>query len=189
MGFAVWMAITVAGGRAFDAAWLSAIGPASTVVVYMLVAYDRRLWRAPGLRRLTTRPVLNGTWRAVLRTTFADRAEEEIECYLVIRESYSRVRVSVLFDRSQSHSLSADISLEDGQCVLFYLFRTEARTLHRDGNPPRRGGAALVVARQPHVHLEGDYWTEGETRGSIATTGRSDVLYETFSSAQQGDYR
>ena len=126
---------------------------------------------------LSRRPVLHGTWKAELRTSFPDRADEEIECFIVVYQTYSRICIDMLFDRSSSRSMSADLLIEASRCVLYYVFHTHPDTLHRDGNPPARGGAALVIAREPRIHLEGDYWTERETRGWSARSGihRSDT--------------
>ena len=134
------------------------------------------------------RPVLHGTWKIVLRTSHEERADEEIEAYLVIRQTYSSIRVDGLFDRSNSECLSADLAVQNGRCTLNYLFRTEAHTRHRDGNPPARGAASLRVGRTPRLHLEGDYWMERLTKGDITSVGRTPKLYDTFSAARAATY-
>lgn len=136
-------------------------------------------------RLLHGRPVLHGTWKKELRTSHEARAGETIEAYLVIRQTYSSVSVDGIFDRSHSHCLSANLTTVDGRCTLNHLFRTEAETLNRDGNPPSRGAASLRVAREPHLHLEGDYSMERLTRGKIASVGWSPKLYDTFAGARE----
>lgn len=176
-------------GHGLDVAYTKALITASSAVVLFLLAFDRWLWRFAPLRWLSGRPVLNGTWKVKLRTTFAARADEVIESYLVIRQTYSHICADILFDRSDSRSLSADLISEHGRCVLYYLFRSEAHTRHRDGNPPRRGGAVLTVAREPKLHLKGDYWTEeSNAKGDLKTVGYSSKTYDTYEKAQLGDY-
>ena len=172
-----------------DMRLIRALVSASSVVIFALVVYDSWAWRQPGLRRLTKRPVLHGTWKVELATSFESRAHETIEAYLVARQSYSRIQVGMLFDRSRSRSISGDILFEAGECHLYYLFRTEAGALHRKGNPPARGGAALTIGRKPGVHLEGDYWTERNTHGSLRSLGHSGKCFDTFAGAQTGDYK
>jgi hypothetical protein len=133
-----------------------AIVTASTVVIVGLLVFDRWLWRYAPFRWIVSRPVLHGTWKIVLRTSHEPREHEEIEAYLVIRQTYSTIRADGLFDRSNSECLSADLAVQGGRCTLNYLFRSEAHTRHREGNPPSRGAASLRVARQPTLHLEGD---------------------------------
>jgi hypothetical protein len=166
-----------------------AVASASSVVILILLAFDKLLWRLPGIRRLHRRPVLHGTWKAELRTSYEERKDEQIECYLVVDQTYSRICVRMLFDRSRSASMSGELVRENGRCVLYYLFRSDKRALEPATNPPTRGAADLTVAMQPTPHLEGDYWMEGGTRGQLQTTGRSKKVYDTFGGATQGEYR
>jgi hypothetical protein len=181
--------IVLATGGRVDLNLARAVVTASTVVVLFLLAFDRWLWRWPGIRRLARRPVLHGTWKTELKTSYATRKDEVIEAYLVIRQTYSKICVDMLFDRSRSTSMSGDLVRENGRCVLYYVFRSDKQTLERDENPPARGAAQLTVAAKPSVHLAGDYWMEHGTHGHVATIGRSPLTYDTYSAAQRGGYR
>jgi hypothetical protein len=64
--------------------------------------------------------VLHGTWKVVLRTTHEPRANEAIEAYLVVHQTYSSVRVDGLFEISNSDCLSADLALDGSRCTLNY---------------------------------------------------------------------
>ena len=158
------------------------------MVIVGLLAFDRWLWRFAPFSWIVSRPALQGTWKIVLRTDHEARAGEEIEAYLVIRQTYSSIRADGLFDRSNSECLSADLAVQNGRCTLNYIFRTEAHTLQQDGNPPSRGAASLRIGRQPQLHFEGDYWMARGTKGQIESVGRTAKLYDTFSSARGGDY-
>jgi hypothetical protein len=171
-----------------DFAYAKWLVSATSVVTLLLLAFDRRLWRYAPFRLLVNRPVLHGTWKTELTTTFEARAEEVIEAYLVIRQTYSRISVDMFFDRSSSRSMSGDLVNESGRCTLYYLFRSQAHTRYRDGNPPSRGGAALVVAREPKLHIAGDYWMERGTRGDLRTVGYSPKTYDTYASAQAAEF-
>lgn len=165
-----------------------AIVTATSVVIIGLLVFDRWLWRYAPFRWLVGRPVLHGTWKIILRTTHKPRADEEIEGYLVVHQTYSTIRVDGLFEISNSECLSADLALDGSRCTLNYIFRSEARSRHREGNPPSRGAASLRVGRKPERHLEGDYWMERESRGDIRSVGYSTKLYGTFASAQAGEF-
>lgn len=89
------------------------------------------------------------------RTTFEPRADETMESYLVIHQTYSSIRVNGLYAISDSQSLSADFAIGKSRCMLSYIFRTDAHTMYRTGNPPSRGAAVLKVGRKPQLHLEG----------------------------------
>jgi hypothetical protein len=166
-----------------------AIVTATSVVIIGLLVFDYWLWRHRPFRWLVGRPVLHGTWKVVLRTDHAPRADEEIEAYLVVHQTYSTIRVEGLFEISNSECLSADLSLDGTRCTLSYIFRSEAHSRHRDENPPSRGAASLRVGRRPQLHLEGDYWMERKTRGDIRSVGYTPRIFDTFASARASDFR
>lgn len=174
---------------ALDFLFAKAIVSVSSVVIFGMLAFDRWLWRMRPFRWLHSRPVLYGTWKIELRTTHEPRANETIEAYLVIRQMYSSIGVDGIFEISHSHCLSANLVSVDGRCTLNYIFRSDAQTRHREGNPPSRGASSLRVARQPRLHLEGDYWMERGTCGEITSIGHTSRLYDTFAAARGATYR
>jgi hypothetical protein len=185
---AAWALILFVGGSDLDAAWMRPLGVASSAVVLLLLAFDRWVWRCPLVRRVVRHPVLRGTWKTELRSTYDGRAGEVIEAYLVIRQSLSKLSAMMLFDRSQSLSMSADLVCDDDRWTLYYLFRSEKHALEPPDNPPARGAAHVTVARAPRLHLEGDYWMEHGTRGRIRTTGYVGTLFDTFDAAREAQY-
>jgi hypothetical protein len=78
--------------------------------------------------------------------------------------------------------------MENGRCVLYYVFRSEKHALEPDTNPPARGAADLRVGRKPVTHLEGNYWMERGTNGRLVTAGHSKTLYDTYGAARSGEY-
>src|SRR5690242_7943058 len=91
---------------AFDFPFAKAVVTVSSAVILALMAFDRWLWRRRPLRWLHDRPVLHGTWKIELRSSHPARAGKAIEAYLVIRQTYSAVRVDGLFEISDSECLS-----------------------------------------------------------------------------------
>jgi hypothetical protein len=180
--------IILATGGSVNINTAKAVTSASSVVILVLLAFDKWLWRLPGIRQLHARPVLHGTWRTELRSTYRERKEELIECYLVVDQTYSRICTRMLFDRSRSASMSGELVRENGRCVLYYLFKSDKGALEAATNPPSRGAADLTVGMQPSIHLEGDYWMEVGTKGQLCTVGHSPKIYDTFSGARQGEY-
>jgi len=161
--------IVLATGGTVDINLAKAVASASTVVILLLLA-------------------IHGTWKTELETNYEDRKEEAIECYLVIDQTYSRICVRTLFDRSRSASMSGDLVRENGRCVLYYVFRSDKHALEPATNPPNRGAADLTVSTKPSPYLEGDYWMEVGTKGRVRTTGYSRTTYDTFDGAKQGEY-
>ncbi len=181
--------IVLATGGAIDINVAKAVASASTIVILFLLVFDKWLWRWPGIRRLHGRPVIHGTWKTELTTSYEDRKDEIIECYLVIDQTYSRICARMVFDRSRSSSMSGDLVRENGRCVLYYLFHSEKHALEPATNPPNRGAADLTVVTRPHLHLEGDYWMMVGTKGRLTTVGHSSTTYDTFDGAKQAEYK
>ncbi len=181
--------IILATGGTVSVNTAKALASASSVVILVLLAFDRWLWRLPGIRRLHKRPVLHGTWKAELRTNYEERNHEQIECYLVVDQTYSRICARMLFDRSRSASMSGELVRENGRCVFYYLFRSDKGALEPATNPTSRGAADLTVGMRPSPHLDGDYWMEVGTKGQLRTVGHFKKIYDTFSGARQGEYR
>lgn len=182
---AVFVVVVVLSGGTLDPGWSRALGAASALVPAGILGFDRWAWRWPVVRNLHGRPVLQGTWR-IEQVSSSPLAPENIEGYLLIRQSYSGISVAAVYPDSRSYSLSAELRCEDHNWVLSYLFRSEAGIIGRADNPPRRGGAILIVSKRPAVHLEGEYWTERATRGQMRSVGHASILYETFGAAQAG---
>ena len=186
----VWALIAFISGEMLEWSWAKSLGLTASIVVWLVLAFDRWLWRSPGIRRLHKQPIMHGTWKTELVTSYPDRKDELIECYLVIDQTYSRICVRTLFDRSQSRSTNAGLVRADGRCVLYYIFRSEKHALEPKSNAPSRGAAELIVASKPSLHLEGDYWMmEAETKGRVKTLGHTRTIYDTYSGAQGGKYK
>jgi hypothetical protein len=177
-------ALALLQGGKIDSALLRAVIPASSAVILLLFVFDRWAWRWSCFDALIKRPKLHGTWKCELRTSYEGRAGEVIESYLAIDQTYTRICVRMLFDRSQSISMSGDLVDEGGRCVLYYVFRSEKSALEPDSNPPARGAADLKVSRKPILALEGDYWMERGTKGTLLTVGHNEALYESFGAAR-----
>lgn len=181
-------AIVLSTGGRVDISLAKAVATASTVVILLLLAFDRWLWRWPGIRRLHATPVIRGTWKTELRTTYEDRKDELIEGYLAIDQTYSSIRARMLFDRSRSSPMTGDLVRENGRVVLYYVFRTDKHALEPATNRPSRGAADLTVGMKPTPHLEGDYWMEVGTRGSLRTIGHARTIFDTFEGARKVEY-
>lgn len=185
----LWVIFVLVAGGQVDFGWYRWLGASISIIVYGLWFFDRWAWRWRGVRRLHRRPVLHGTWRIVLRTDYAERAEDEIEAYLAVTQTFTTVFVCLMTDRARSGSLGAElVSEKDGQ-ILYYIFRVEPSILGRVGNETRRGGTALRVIRRPKIQMEGEYWTEVGTNGEIRTDGHSKTVFESWETARAGTYR
>jgi hypothetical protein len=186
---ALWLGVALALKAPVDASWLKPAGVVMSAVVLLLLGFDRWAWRwLP--TSVMKRPKLHGTWKATLEWK-ADDGDgiESKPCFLVVRQTFSTVTVDLLTEVASSQSRSAAIREDNGRCSLWFSYWAAAGALHRDGNAPHRGAAQLVIATKPRTRLEGDYWTERQTRGRIVADAHTAHVYEDYVGAVQGEYR
>jgi hypothetical protein len=180
----LWLALAIVFKAPVDATWLKPAGIVMSAVVLLLLGFDRWGWKhLPA--SITKRPNLRGTWKAELHYQWPEDTPTQTKpCYLTIRQTYSTISVDMHFDISDSESRSADIVTRNGRQSLWWSYWSAAKTLHREGNPPHRGGAELVISSKPVPRLDGDYWTERKTHGRLVATVRYKQLYDDFESAE-----
>jgi pimeloyl-ACP methyl ester carboxylesterase len=184
----LWLALAFALDAPVDKTWLKYLGGIASVVVVLLLIFDRWAWRRVPVA-MARRPNLQGTWKAQLHYQWPDGSPTQTkDCFIVIRQTYSTVTVDMHFDISDSHSRSAAIVETNGRRSLWWSYLSVAHSLEQEGNPPHRGGAELVISPKPKLTLAGDYWTERKTRGRLTTSGRSKRLYDDYESAAAASY-
>src|SRR4051812_47720370 len=98
--------------------WLAPIAPAGAVAGSGLWVFDRDAWRWPGIRKLTGRPVLHGTWHGTLASSWKNPATGEQvppdpDVFLVIRQRFWSVSVRQLTKESASASMTASLTKDD----------------------------------------------------------------------------
>jgi hypothetical protein len=185
---ALWFALALVLDAPVDKTWLKYLGGIASVVVVLLLAFDRWAWRwLPTV--FTRRPKLQGTWRAQLQYQWPEGTPTQTkDCFIVIRQTYTTITVNMHFDISDSHSRSAAIVETNGRKSLWWSYLSLAHALEQEGNPPHRGGAELVIASKPKLSLSGDYWTERKTRGRLTTSGHTKRCYDDYKSAATATY-
>jgi hypothetical protein len=185
-----WALILLLHGESLKSSWAQFFGWTASLVVLMLLAFDRWIWCWPFVRAAIRRADVRGTWKLELRSTFEPRKDEIIDAYLAIRQTFSTISATMLTDRATSVSRNADLACEGGRWVLSYQYMSQkhADAPDRAMNPSARGAAELVVATTPTTHLEGDYWTEQGTQGRIRTLGRNPKVFDTYAAAQSATF-
>jgi predicted pore-forming effector associated with SMODS systems len=134
-------------------------------------AFDDHLWRFKGVRILcgVKTPNLNGQWQGYVSSSF-DSHGQKYDASLDIRQTWTRIKITLKTANSSSQSQTAMMNLNDpSEMHLSYEFLNEpkvgaAPTLHT-----HRGTAHLTVKTiNSKTVLEGDYYT-GRGRGNQGT--------------------
>jgi SMODS-associating 2TM, beta-strand rich effector domain len=139
--------------------------------------YDEYLWRlGPVTRTLSGVPNLAGQWSGTILSSYAD--QDPVKAMLVVRQTSSRLLLTLETDTSRSYSTMASLCAAPGPPNgLHYVFANTPRSLSKETMRPHAGTAQLTLSADGS-HLTGDY----EANRFRATNGRMD-FYRITSSA------
>lgn len=177
---AVWAVMLVLQGVDVGTNLFKPLSSVVGITILLLGFYDRRLWRWRWLRRLQKQPVLNGTWKGSLQTTWADPATGKtpgpIEVLMVVRQTASTIAFDMLTAESSSSTTSASLdAAESGAWVLSGSYLNRPQVLIQNRSRVHRGSAVLEIHTGPSTLIEGAYWTDRDTKGSLRFTEHADA--------------
>ena len=190
-----WAVVLLLEGHPLPLDYFKACSYVVNVVALGLLLWERWLWSWWLFRPwLTTRPDLRGTWKGHVVSNWVDpvtkRGRGEIEAYLVIRQTYLTLDVRLLTAESGSVSLSASI-VDDGQGLhkLAVVYRDTPRVLLRHRSPISHGASLFCVRGAPIHQLDGEYWTDRDTKGEVRFGARSHDYFHDFDQAASAAYQ
>lgn len=168
---------------------------AMSAATLMILAFDKWIWRWPGVRTminfLRMPPVLHGTWAGEIqydKDSMGMSGKKTI--YLVIRQTFTDLKIISYVSTSESSSLTAEISKnEHGNRQLAYAYRTLVPYGTRKNNPSTDGLAILNIVGTPVKELSGSYFTDRGGSGRISLSAHSTKLAESFSDAASFSYK
>lgn len=190
----IWLALIGAGVVTDN---LDAFARISSLVPILLggaALFERWGWRWNPLHpHIVRTPVLRGTWRGLLRSEWVDPETEQgippKTVYLSVDQTLQTVRTRLLTDESASEQVAGTISERwPGQLVLTSIYVNTAQIHLRPKSPTHGGGLLLTLYAEPRLRLEGEYWTERLTKGSLDFRDHSSTVAESYEHAASLDY-
>jgi hypothetical protein len=184
---AVWSTLLYISKMGLAINWESVKELPTVITVYATLSYvfARWLWRMPVLQGwLVPYPDLQGTWQGEVKVAGkgADSGPSTaVPVVLVIKQTLSSLSVTMHTITSDSYSTAAQFSRNaDGTLRLTYSYTNRPKAAVRDRFTIHDGAAILRVVVRPKRYLEGEYWTNHRTMGSISVRFRSRNLMEGF---------
>lgn len=186
---AVWAMVLLVTGQKLTSDLLRPLSTVTSTVVLLSIAFELWLWKLPFLHGwLVKRPVIEGTWRAELRSNWKDASGaiiSPIEGYVVIRQTFLNLSLRLLTKESSSYLVGTEIVCSvDSQYCVSGVYRNEPRYQERDHSEIHYGAVWLQVIDTATKMLHGHYWTDRNTAGEMRLTDRRKPKFQDFISAQ-----
>lgn len=149
----------------------------------IMTIFDRWLWRyRVVVWALKSGPVVRGTWKTELRSSFNDQT---YEAYIVFRQTYTHIDARLMTAESTSESTSCQLTAgPEGLAIIDYVYQNTTRPTVRDASPIHFGAARIECVGAWPRRMEGMYWTDRMTRGELVLAERSAGLAQTFDDAR-----
>ena len=190
-----WLAVLWLNGVSVPAAaFLKPFAWVESLLLTLIAVFDRWAWRWRILRPwFVSTPDLQGTWKGEVRSSWAAPGESAprppLEAYLAIRQTYSSMHVRLMTRESESVSLAAGLVREpDGRHTVSVAYRNTPPALRRSASSIHNGGMLFTVRARPRLALEGEYWTDRDTKGELRFTARSGRVLDSFDAAAAERY-
>lgn len=184
---AVWAGALILAGVQVTPDWFKPFSTVVGVLVLVLALAEKWLWRIRWLQPwLFNMPDIQGTWRVRIRPTGTAAAVEQINAFMVIRQSLSSISLRLFTAESNSEILAARVvPHDDGTFVVAGVYRNTPRLAVRDQSPLHHGALLLTVHGNPPESLAGEYWTDRNSQGEIVLSARTKTLAHSFDQAQR----
>lgn len=169
------------------------IKPFSAAIIGITAVFElfnRFVWRIAPLRWLVKRPDLRGTWNITLQSTYIDpktkKVVEPVLGFASIKQTFTTLSVRLMTEESSSKLIAHNIIRdEDGTYEIVGAYRSEPKIELRGVISEIHYGSFIIRPDGSQISsMEGHYWTDRNTKGSINYSGRNMKSKDTFQSAK-----
>lgn len=186
----VWWGTLAALGVPVSSAYLKPFAITVSVLTALCVLFDKWLWRWRIFKGwLVKRPVLNGTWEVQLHSSWVGPGMPEadpIHAIMVVRQTYSLMNVRLFTKESSSFLIAHKLVLQDDGVFQLAAVYQNTPDIHLRGTRSEIhfGALLLEVKGDPPKALDGHYWTDRGTKGSLKLKNWRKKLATNFEDGQ-----
>jgi len=164
--------------------------PVSLIIGFWTIflgAYEKWIWRWDCIGLLfEPQPDLNGTWQGRLISSFVDPQTKqrvpEIEVYFSVTQTYSTINYKMFTKDMASELISGRlIKDENGQFSIYGIYRSIPNILLREKSPIHFGAVNFAYSQNK---IEGSYWTDRDTKGTITFSKKINSIIFDFENAK-----
>lgn len=161
--------------------WLKPLSPLFVYGVLYKV-FEKYAWRHKIFQILgvVSVPDMRGRWKGKLRSSYKENGNNtEISSYLEISQTFSKIFVRTLYEKSQSTSIVANFAeLNDDSCLL-YTYENEPNSL-KSGAMQIHRGTVKIRCLPGRKELIGTYFNSIGNHGDIHFLFEQDDLVGKF---------
>ena len=187
----VWLvALWVQGQSVLSIEFLRPFSIVVGTVVAIVGIFSRWAWAWPIFRGwYVKRPDLRGTWKVELHSNWIDPASGKgtppITAYFAVRQTLMSLSFRLMTPESKSKLIAHSIELDDdGIYRVAGIYRNEPRVeLHGERSDIHHGSLLLEVYGSPPTSMEGHYWTDRGTRGTVKISDKRQQIFDTYETA------
>lgn len=164
--------------------YLRLVSTVVTVDGILCFVFATWIWRWKILQGLLIPfPDLNGTWHGYIQTHWNDiesNMPESIPVVLTIKQSFWGMSCVMRTDEMESHSYLEGFCIDKDAQVrrLCYSYTSKPKIALRERSTPHDGTMLFNIIGRPVSKLEGEYWTQRKTTGTVELTFLTKKLLE-----------
>jgi len=187
----IWLTLIILGAVSGNPEQFRTISDVVPFLLILLGLFERFLWRWGFIPRLVNVPVLHGTWKGELESLWTDPATGKSPpkkiVYLAVDQTMTSLCLRLLSDESASDQVAGSLTHPaSGPRIVSAVYVNTPTVGRRDGSPMHYGGLVLRVAGAfPPRRLEGEYWTDRQSKGALAFDAHSSKTADSFADAQE----
>jgi len=186
----IWLALLFVAGISGNFDQFSKINSIVPVLVLGAALFERYAWLWPPLHpHLVRTPVLRGTWEGDLESLWVDpvtgaKPPKKV-VYFTVKQTLTTISVRLHTDESSSEQITGTLGTnQSGQRVIASTYMNTPRIEHRERSRPHYGGVVLTVFGDPPTRLEGEYWTDRMSKGSLVFRRYSPQIADSYEAAK-----
>lgn len=183
---AIWFVVAMLKGMNMTSFldFMSLIPSVVTADMLLVAIFVKWGWKWKWLQYwLVPFPDLNGTWIGKLQTNWKDdqgKTLEPIPVMLTIHQSFFHLSCVMRTNEMTSHSYVEGFCIDPDRQLkkLCYSYSSSPKIALRERSTPHDGTAVFNIVGTPIHKLDGEYWTQRQTTGSITLAFHSKEILD-----------
>lgn len=186
----IWFALAFVAGVTGNFGQFSVIADVVPLLLVLAGVFEHWGWRWRRLHpHIVPTPVIRGTWKGQLESLWEDpvtKARPPVKTvYLSVEQTLTTSFTRLMSDESSSDQVAGTMaSRPSGRRFLAVIYQNTPPIDLRASSPIHFGGLALDIYGAHPTRLEGEYWTDRQSKGKLTFSQRTGKIVESFAEAE-----